>query len=663
MMMAKLKDNMVELASEPVPVPGLPDGFKEGPFVFEREGKYYFTFPWVRDKTETLAYGMGDSPMGPFEFKGIIMDESPVDCWTNHHSIVEYRGQWYLFYHHNDYSPHFDKNRSVRVDSLFFNADGTIRKVIPTLRGVGITDARTRIRIDRYSSISPAGISIAFLDEAEPFKGWKTIFGKKNAWLQYNKVDFGNEKVQELVVRTRSLSGGVLQVRTGKNGKPVATVSIPRSKEWVESRVPVVSAPTGVNDLHVSLLKGSQVEVDWMGFDALPWEEGAFKTREYRNLFAEAGYKQDDIDAKLKEVFDGVFYGPDKVYFEVGDSMAYISDIKNHDVRTEGMSYGMMIAVQFDRKDIFDRLWRWGKKYMQHQDGPLKGYFAWSCRTDGIRNAQGPASDGELYYVTSLIFASNRWGNDTGIDYLAEAKNILDCSMQKAGMDRVAPFINLEQKLITFTPDPWGERFTDPSYHLPAFYEVWARWADDGRAGFWRECARRSREYLHRSIHPETGLNPDYNNYDGTLLGSDRIIGDAFRFDSWRVPMNIALDYSWACEDAEWQREYGNRIQNFLYGQGIDTFVDQYNVDGTPVKEILGAGAHKQLRHSLGLVATVAAVSLTCTHNKSREFIHRLWNAEHVPYEDGYFDAYYDGLLRLFAFMHLSGNYRIIFPE
>lgn len=119
MMMAKLKDNMMELASEPVPVPGLPDGFKEGPFVFEREGKYYFTFPWVRDKTETLAYGMGDSPMGPFEFKGIIMDESPVDCWTNHHSIVEYRDQWYLFYHHNDYSPHFDKNRSVRVDSLF----------------------------------------------------------------------------------------------------------------------------------------------------------------------------------------------------------------------------------------------------------------------------------------------------------------------------------------------------------------------------------------------------------------------------------------------------------------------------------------------------------------------------------------------------------------
>lgn len=404
-------------------------------------------------------------------------------------------------------------------------------------------------------------------------------------------------------------------------------------------------------------------EIERLGEERLPYTKGAFATRRYRNLFAELGYKQKDIDKKLKSVFESVFYGPDKVYFEVGDSMAYISDIKNHDVRTEGMSYGLMIAVQFDRKDIFDRLWRWSKKYMQHQEGLLKGYFAWSCQTDGTRNAQGPASDGELYYVTSLIFASNRWGNSTGINYLAEAQNILNCSMQKIGMERVAPLINLEHQLITFTPDPFGGRFTDPSYHIPAFYEVWARWAEDGRSEFWRVCARKSREYLHKSIHPVTGLNPDYNNYDGTLLGSKRVIGDAFRFDSWRVPMNIALDYSWACADRKWQQEYGNKIQNFFYSQGIDSFVDQYNVDGTTVTELLDAGGYKKLRHSLGLVATTAAVSLVCTHDKSQEFVDRLWNAKHVPYDDGYFDAYYDGLLRLFAFMHLSGNYRIIFPQ
>ncbi len=662
---ARLKDNMMELDGDPVRVTGLPKGFMEGPFAFERNGKYYLTFPWVRDKTETLAYAMSDSPMGPWDFKGVLMDESPTGCWTNHHSIVEYKGQWYLFYHHNDYSPKFDKNRSARVDTLAFNADGTIRKVIPTLRGVGVSSARKHIEIDRYSARSQRGADIAYLDAANTFRGWKTILGRKGAWVRYDRVDFGTEPVKEIAINVRAKAAATVQVSAmaGRKGTPIATVSVPRSDRWTVVRVPVDYAPSGVQDLQVSLKKGNNVEIDWIGFDAMPWDQGAFKTREYRNLFAELGYSQADIDAKLKEVFDGVFYGKDKVYFEVGDDMAYISDIKNKDVRTEGMSYGMMIAVQFDRKDIFDRLWRWGKKYMQHQDGQLKGYFAWSCRTDGTRNSQGPASDGELYYVTALIFASNRWGNDGGINYLAEARNILDCSMMKTGMDRPQPFINVEHQLITFTPDTWGGRFTDPSYHVPAFYEVWARWAGDGRSNFWRQCAQKSREYLHRSIHPVTGLTPDYNNYDGTLVGGRGIIGDAFRFDSWRVPMNIALDYSWACEDREWQQGYANRIQNFLYAQGIDTFVDQYNVDGTLPDRVLGAGGHTKLRHSLGLVATSAAASLVCTHTKGREFVDRLWNARHEPYDDGYFDAYYDGLLRLFAFMHLSGNYRIIFPK
>lgn len=665
---ARLKDNMMELDSEPVQIGGLPEGFKEGPFAFERNGKYYLTFPWVREKngTETLAYAMADHPMGPFTFKGIIMDESPTGCWTNHHSIVEYRDQWYLFYHHNDYSPQFDKNRSTRIDSLRFNADGTIQKVIPTLRGVGVSNARNRINIDRYSAVSNSGVRVEYLDTADYFQGWKAVFsGKQNA-LIYNKVDFGQEPVERFTARVRSAKGGVLTVKVdGGKGAVVARVKIPKSNDWTLVSAPVISAPQGLHDLHFSVKTAGTVEVDWVGFDALPWSQGAFQTHRYRNLFAELGYPQREIDRKLNGIFHDVFEGPDKVYFEVGDTMAYISDVKNHDVRTEGMSYGMMIAVQLDRKDIFDRLWRWCRKYMQHRDGHLKGYFAWSCKTDGTRNAQGPASDGELYYVTSLIFASNRWGDDTGINYLKEAQFILDCSMLKAGMDRTAPLINLEHQLITFTPDHWGGRFTDPSYHLPAFYEVWARWADDGRSQFWNECAQKSREFLHKAIHPVTGLNPDYCNYDGTLRGGPGIIGDAFRFDSWRVPMNIALDYSWSCKDRQWQQQYGNRFQNFLYAQGIDRYVDQYNIDGTAVKELLQAGTdHKAaLRHSTGLVATAAAVSLVCTHEKSREFVDRLWNLENKPYDDGFFDAYYDGLLRLFAFMHLSGNYRIIEPE
>ena len=435
-----------------------------------------------------------------------------------------------------------------------------------------------------------------------------------------------------------------------------------------------------------------------------PWTKGAFETRQYRNLFVEMGYKPADVDAKLKEVFNDVFRGPNKVYFEVGDTMGYVSDIKNHDARTEGMSYGLMVAVQFGEKDIFDRLWRWSRKYMQHQSGTREGYFAWSCRTDGTQNSAGAASDGELYFITALIFASNRWGDNTGINYKAEAQRILNAIQPKeytpeprqgfggfggfgGGQQQQGPqkmyLIDPETRLITFTPDGFGQRFTDPSYHIPAFYEVWAKWGDDGRADFWLDCAKKSREFLHKCTNEKTGLNGDQCQFDGSEMQGFRFPGrpqgqqqqqnaapprngnNNFRYDSWRVPMNITLDYEWSCADGEWQRQYGEKIQNFFYSQGVDKFLDQYRPDGTVPEgnEILGAGGFRKLRHSIGLVATTAAASLLCSHDKSREFVDHLWNMKHEPFDDGYFDAYYDGLLRLFAFMHLSGNYRVIYPK
>jgi hypothetical protein len=134
---AKLKENMMELASEVVILKDLPtQGLKEGPYMFERDGTYYLTFPHVANKIERLEYATSNSPLGPFKMTGVIMDESPTGCWTVHHSVIKFKNQWYLFYHDRDYSPNFDKARSVRADSLSFNEDGTIKKVIPTLRGM-----------------------------------------------------------------------------------------------------------------------------------------------------------------------------------------------------------------------------------------------------------------------------------------------------------------------------------------------------------------------------------------------------------------------------------------------------------------------------------------------------------------------------------------------
>jgi hypothetical protein len=266
---AKLKENMLELASEPVVLKDLPaKGLKEGPYMFERNGLYYLTYPHVENKIERLEYAIGNNPLGPFKFTGVIMDESPTGCWTNHHSFIQFKNQWYLFYHHNDLSPQFDKNRSIMADSLFFNADGTIKKVIPTLRGVGLTAASKKIQIDRYSHVSDMGASVAFLDTLDKFKGWKTMFENSNGWIQYNSVDFGKKKLKTVTVRTMSNTGGRLQIRLNNaQGPVIATFKIPRSNEWKDVRATLTVFKPGVQHLVVSSKENGNVEVDWVRFE------------------------------------------------------------------------------------------------------------------------------------------------------------------------------------------------------------------------------------------------------------------------------------------------------------------------------------------------------------------------------------------------------------
>jgi oligosaccharide reducing-end xylanase len=392
-------------------------------------------------------------------------------------------------------------------------------------------------------------------------------------------------------------------------------------------------------------------------------EKSEFKKPQYRNLFKEAGYGQIEIDKKLAKAYYDVFEGPKRVYFQEGDSLGYVSDVKNKDARTEGMSYGMMVAVQLDKKEVFDRLWRWSVKYMQHQSGPREAYFAWSVNPQTKKqNSQGSASDGELYYITSLLFASNKWGDDTGINYYKEARRILDAMWKKDGTGNIYNLINTEHKQISFVPEGGGYNWTDPSYHVPAFYEIWVLYAKDGHEQFYKECADVSREFLHKACHPVTGLNADYTEFDGTPH-STRWMPAAFRYDSWRVPMNIAMDYTWYGKDKKWQEDYAKRFQNFLRSKGLETYDDQFNLDGSTPEFILQAGQVKKLRHSIGLVSTAATTSLINNDKASLDFVHAVWNAKLEPYEDGYFDPYYDGLMHLFSLMHLSGKYQIITPK
>jgi oligosaccharide reducing-end xylanase len=119
------------------------------------------------------------------------------------------------------------------------------------------------------------------------------------------------------------------------------------------------------------------------------------------------------------------------------------------------------------------------------------------------------------------------------------------------------------------------------------------------------------------------------------------------------------MDYAWFGSDKEWQENYAGRFQNFLFSKGLDTFDDQFNQDGTKPDFILSAGNFKKLRHSLGLVATAASASMIGNSTHRSEFLKALWDAKLEPYDDGYFDPYYDGFLYLFSLMHLSGKYQV----
>lgn len=398
---------------------------------------------------------------------------------------------------------------------------------------------------------------------------------------------------------------------------------------------------------------------------------GAFVTGMYRNLFVEAGYSQEAVAAKINQVYQQFFHGgpnTQALYYPSGSNtngpLAYMPDIHHNDIRSEGMSYGMMIAVQLDKKAEFDALWNWSKTYMYHDDPkhPTYGFFSWQVRYDGTPMSELPAPDGEEYYAMALYFAAGRWGNGKGIyNYKAQADTLLThmvhreliTGMVKGRFTReqtVGKEVDEDHAMILFSPDSRRNHMTDPSYHLPAFYELWARWGPKEDRAFWYRAALASRDFFQRTTHPKTGLAPNYANFDGTpfwFFGRS----DAFRHDAWRTASNWAVDWSWWAKDPR-ERKLSDRIQAFFESQGMDTYLDQYELDGTPLDQ---AGAHPT-----GLVSTNAVASLAATNDlRAKKFVEVLWNAE-IPSGR---NRYYDGLLYFMSLLHCSGQFRIWTPK
>jgi oligosaccharide reducing-end xylanase len=435
--------------------------------------------------------------------------------------------------------------------------------------------------------------------------------------------------------------------------------------------------------------------------------EGAYKTGNYRNLFAEQGHTAEEIHAKIEKAFEQLFHGDgqeERVYFETGanenGTLGYITDWANNDARTEGMSYGMMICAELNKKREFDAIWNWAHTYMLITDpkNPSVGYFAWSMNTDGTPRSTGAAPDGEEYFTMALYFAAHRWGSGKGIyNYQAEADKILrgmrhhpvltgtgpfrihpsdppfvmpdhlwpspnnhhlEEQARASGKplpafrfprgpheETIGPMVDESHNMIKFVPN-WPDGVTDASYHLPAFYELWARWGPVEDRAFWAKAADVSRDFFNRVTGPETGLTPDRSNFDGTpVVGRD---GSPVPFmaDSFRSVSNWSVDYSWWHKDPR-ETMLSARIQKFLASQGMDTFANRYTLEGKPLSTT----------HSSGMVATTAVGSLAAPDSpEAKAFVDALWK---MPVPSGE-QRYYDGMLYLMSLMHVSGEFRII---
>jgi oligosaccharide reducing-end xylanase len=356
-----------------------------------------------------------------------------------------------------------------------------------------------------------------------------------------------------------------------------------------------------------------------------------------------------------------------RCYYELPQdpTLAFIWAADSNDIRSEGMSYGMMMAVQRDLHEQFDRLWNFTKTYLQFPpDSPItawRNYFRWQGRVDttdpqswvvNYGATTVPAPDGDEYFAAALYLAHRRWGSAGAVNYLEEATRISASLLHNEPSpasegDNANRFriIHEQQNMVTFVPINASNTFSDPSYHLPAFYDLFALDgpAEDREA--WTSVAETSRDYLVRSAHQETGLHPDYASFTGTPVAGNQGSHDQFRFDAWRVVMNMAVDYAWFSRDPRMMTQI-EKYHRFFATRLTDNNVQNqlFVLDGSNPS---GGG-------STALTATLAAGSLASRHQDRARFVSNLWN---VAQQQGQFRYYQEGVY-LLGLLNVSGQFK-----
>lgn len=262
----KLNEDMISYSGEITQDPTTPANYQEGPWVWKRNGIYYMAYASTCCP-EGIGYAMSTSPTGAWEYKGMIVDASEKTR-GNHPGIIEFKGKSYCFGHSYDLlkkmTPKFYERRSVDMDEMVYNSDGTIQNrtyfSVEGPKQVGVLDPFTRVEAETMAWSE--GLKTHFETEWEGDFDWAR--GKKIAdhlyvtsinhgdYMLVKGVDFG-KGAGTIEVGISPLYGGKIEIHSGTiDGPTVATIDIEGSREagiWKIVSAPVKSV-SGIHDLY-----------------------------------------------------------------------------------------------------------------------------------------------------------------------------------------------------------------------------------------------------------------------------------------------------------------------------------------------------------------------------------------------------------------------------
>ncbi|MFY0651786.1 MAG: family 43 glycosylhydrolase [Cyclobacteriaceae bacterium] len=268
--MAKLNDDMLSIDPTTIKDSVLTesrDYFHEGSYLTKRNGIYYMVYAHL-DKAHRptqIGYATSTSPMGPYKYGGVIIDNehSDPEVWNNHGSMIEYKDQWYIFYHRSTHGT--VRMRKACVEPIFFNEDGSIDEVEMTTQGAGpplnpknIIDAERACTLHGKVRIVAEGKSNEILTGIKPQD--RAVY----KYLQFS----GTEKTLKIRAKGKGSGGKIHVTLDSPWNPPISTVEVPAGSDWKVASAKIQST-TGKHAVWLifDAKEGNGLSVDWYQFE------------------------------------------------------------------------------------------------------------------------------------------------------------------------------------------------------------------------------------------------------------------------------------------------------------------------------------------------------------------------------------------------------------